>query len=549
MQGLDGKYTQVLRDGMPLYSGYAGSIGLLSVPPLDLKQVEIINGSASSLYGDGTIGGIVNLISKTPSDYPEATIAVNATGLGEGNINAFTSGRKGKLGYTVFAGVNVKQSNDINGDGFAEIPRDKNYFVHPRLFVEVTPKTQVIIGLSSSYNERSGGEIQAIDYGVSDAYPFVHEENIYRNTLDFSIINKHSQQHTFTIKAAGSAFERDVNYSGFIFDGTQYSSYSEINDMIKLKKHTIVAGLTFKSENFVMINSGASNFSNYDYYTAGSFIQDDWQVRKKFTIQLGMRYDYHFTFHSFYLPRIAFMYKPKPKLTFRLAGGTGYKTPNIFDLTDPSPYINLAGPDIKSESSYSVNADAVYHTIIAKEFDMTIAPSLFYTNLINPVILITDTTKNQFAGNGNYTVNTYGANLFLRFKYKHADLAIGYNHTEAIQKIDTLQYNLPFNAKDKFSSSLIYTIEDNWRIGVSADFIANQYLYNNDLVSDYWMIGAMVEWKFQYGSLILNCHNLLDNRQSKYETLVEGSRQYPVFKPVWNSLEGRVINFTVRIVI
>src|SRR5690606_12116983 len=71
IKGLDGKYTQLLRDGMPLYSGFSGGLSLMQIAPLDLKQVEVIKGGASTLYGGGAIAGLVNLISKTPQDDPE----------------------------------------------------------------------------------------------------------------------------------------------------------------------------------------------------------------------------------------------------------------------------------------------------------------------------------------------------------------------------------------------------------------------------------------------------------------------------------------------
>jgi outer membrane receptor for ferrienterochelin and colicins len=68
IQGLDGKYTQIIRDGFPLYSGFSGGLGLLQIAPLDLKQVEVIKGSSSTLYGGGAIAGLVNLVSKVPTD-------------------------------------------------------------------------------------------------------------------------------------------------------------------------------------------------------------------------------------------------------------------------------------------------------------------------------------------------------------------------------------------------------------------------------------------------------------------------------------------------
>ena len=91
MQGLDGKYTQLLRDGLPLYEGFSGSFGVLQVAPLDLKQVEIVKGSVSTLYGGGAIGGMINLISKEPSDSAETSFILNSSTLKENNFDAYLS--------------------------------------------------------------------------------------------------------------------------------------------------------------------------------------------------------------------------------------------------------------------------------------------------------------------------------------------------------------------------------------------------------------------------------------------------------------------------
>ena len=79
IQGLDGKYTQLLKDGYPLYSGFSGGLSLLQIVPLDLQQVEVIKGSSSPLYGGGAIAGLVNLISKTPGEQRELNFMLNAT--------------------------------------------------------------------------------------------------------------------------------------------------------------------------------------------------------------------------------------------------------------------------------------------------------------------------------------------------------------------------------------------------------------------------------------------------------------------------------------
>ena len=93
IQGLDGKYTQLLRDGMPLYSGFSGGLSLLQIAPLDLQQVEVIKGASSTLYGGGAVAGLVNLVTKTPNDEPEISVLVNGTSADGIDVSSFFSGR------------------------------------------------------------------------------------------------------------------------------------------------------------------------------------------------------------------------------------------------------------------------------------------------------------------------------------------------------------------------------------------------------------------------------------------------------------------------
>ncbi|MBL7136129.1 MAG: Plug domain-containing protein, partial [Candidatus Marinimicrobia bacterium] len=103
IQGLPGKYTQLLKDGFPVYSGFSAGLSLLQIPPLDLKQIEVIKGSASALYGGDAIAGIVNLISKNPTKKPEWSVLFNQTQKGGRDISSFYSNRKDKIGVTFLA--------------------------------------------------------------------------------------------------------------------------------------------------------------------------------------------------------------------------------------------------------------------------------------------------------------------------------------------------------------------------------------------------------------------------------------------------------------
>lgn len=122
MQGLAPGYTQLLQDGLPLYGGFSGSLGVLSIPPLDLRQVEIVKGASSTLYGGGAIGGLINFLSKTPGQDAKKSLLLNQTTLGETNVNAYWSQKTTETqGITLLAAGTSKPARDINSDGFAEV--------------------------------------------------------------------------------------------------------------------------------------------------------------------------------------------------------------------------------------------------------------------------------------------------------------------------------------------------------------------------------------------------------------------------------------------
>jgi outer membrane receptor for ferrienterochelin and colicins len=131
IQGLDGRYTQLLRDGFPLYAGFSGGLSLMQIAPLDLKQVEVIKGSASTLYGGGAIAGLVNLVSKTPAAERELRFIANATSAKGLDLSGFYSQRFSNIGVTVFGSRNTGTAYDPARIGLTAIPQFERYTINP----------------------------------------------------------------------------------------------------------------------------------------------------------------------------------------------------------------------------------------------------------------------------------------------------------------------------------------------------------------------------------------------------------------------------------
>jgi outer membrane receptor for ferrienterochelin and colicins len=567
MQGLDPQYTLIARDGLPLYGGFSGSLGVLSIPPLDLKQIEIIKGSVSTLYGGGAIAGMLNIISKTPSNTPQRTLLFNVSTLKEKNVNSFFSGKiSDKVGYTLFAGANLRSPVDVNKDGFTEIPEHQNYILHPRIFFTLTDKTKLNIGLTSNLDTRRTGDIVAVKHEETALHPYLRKENAFRNVLDVDFTHSLSTKNTLILKTAASVFQRKLSYpyrtyTDFSLNGVQYSSYTEVSDKAELGKHTLVIGLNLITESFNKKEGDPILLGNYSFITIGAFAQNDWAVTDKFTVEGGVRFDHHNINGNFLLPRIALFYKATEKLSLRLASGAGYKTPNILSLSDPTPYLsNNNTSTLKSERSVGINADINFKTTFFDAMEVSLNQAFYYATISNPLRLITDTiSQSAVLENQHYHINTFGSDTYVQLSYKSFELYFGYNHTEALQHYSSTNISMPFNPKDKFSTTLAYEIEGKWRMGIEGSYTANQYAYSNGTfyssqtiypsrrVPNFWFLAAMVERKFAFGSLVLNVENLTDARQAKHESLVSGPATSPSFRPIWGPLDGRVFNLSLKI--
>ena len=165
IQGLDGRYTQLLRDGFPLYSGFSSGLSILQIPPLDLKQFEIIKGSSSTLYGGGAIGGLINMVSKTPNEEPSLDIMLTQTQALGSTANVFYSKRNENFGVSLYGSGHYQKAYDPEDDGFSNLPQTTSISFNPKFFYYPSEKTTFWFGLNGTYDDRIGGDITKIESG------------------------------------------------------------------------------------------------------------------------------------------------------------------------------------------------------------------------------------------------------------------------------------------------------------------------------------------------------------------------------------------------
>ena len=243
IQGLDGRYTQILKDGFPVFAGAASGLGLLQTPPLDLKQVEIIKGSTSTLYGGGAIAGLINLISKTPEEKRDLSLHLNGTS-GKGlDVSGFYGQRFNKVGTTIFASYNRNWVYDPSDTGFTAIPQFDRYVFNPKLFLYLTEHTQISIGLNAMFEDRLGGDIEYIKGKGDDTHSYFEKNKTQRHSTQLTFGHRFNEKDRLDFKNSVTYFKRNIGVPSYSFEGVQVSTFSELSYTHTNQKTEWVAGL------------------------------------------------------------------------------------------------------------------------------------------------------------------------------------------------------------------------------------------------------------------------------------------------------------------
>ena len=545
LQGLDGKYTQILKDGFPLYGGFAQGLSIMQIPPLDLKQVEVIKGSSSSLYGSDAIAGIINLISKQPQEKRELTFLINQTSLLGTDMNGYFSQRWKKFGFSFLTANNFQKATDVNKDGFSDLPKTQTFNLAPTFYYYFNRTATLRFGLNGTFDNRKGGDMKVLENKTDTLHKFFEENLSNRISTQLKFDKQFENNKSLTIKNSISYFDRAINQNTTAFKGNQISSYSEASFNFKIAKHQFVTGLNFISENFSEDSTKSHQQRNYNYNTTGLFLQDDWKPTEKFALQAGLRTDYQNQYGYFILPRLALMYKSGNNFYVRAGSGLGYKVPSIFSTASEQEGINNIQPlskNIKAEKSIGGNLDFNYKTIIRDEVSLTFNQSFFATQINNPLALDTFNFVNK-----DKPIFTTGFESSVRVRWKELKIFVGYTFVDARRKYDTLQTFVPLTPQHKIVTTVVYEKEENYSIGFEGFYTSTMFRDLDSKTKDYLIIGLMVQKHFKHLSIIANCENILDSRQTRFENIVIPPTDTPTFRQVYAPLDGRIFNVAIRI--
>ncbi len=551
IQGLDGKYTQLLKDGFPIYSGFASGLSILQIPPLDLKRVEVIKGSASTLYGGGAIAGLINLVTKEPLQKREISFLANVNQTGALDLSGYYGEKFKKWGVTLFTARNSQTAFDRNNDGFSDIPEYTRHTFNPRVFYFGT-STTVSLGLNTSFEDRTGGDMKVIAGDADATHTFFEKNKSNRYATQFKLEKRFTNRSVLTAKNSIGYFARDIGLSDYKFSGTQIASYSEISILIPREKSEWVTGANLWTDHFTQDNASGVPL-DYTLNTVGAFVQNNFKPTEKLIVESGLRLDYNNEKDAFVLPRLSVMYKFTNKLTSRLGGGLGYKAPTIFsEEAETKSFRNIQPIDlnaVKAERSIGGNFDVNYKTALSDEVDISINQLFFYTSLTDPLVLSTAPLAN-----GNYVFNNVNGNLTskgfetnMKVSIEDLSLYLGYTYIIANREYNAPNTFNPLTAKHRINANLLYEYEEKLRLAFELFYVGNQYLSTGELTRDYWVMGVSAERKFEHFSLFVNAENFLDSRQTRFDPIYTGTIQNPQFKEIYSPIDGFIFNGGFRL--
>jgi len=556
IQGLDGRYTQLLKDGFPLYSGFSGGLSIMQIPPLDLHQVEVIKGSTSTLYGGGAIAGLVNLISKRPQPEHDISFLANTSTNRNMDFSGYYSQQFHRLGVIFFGTYNRNPGYDPSDQGFSAVPQYDRLSLNPKLFWKLAENTQIMAGAQFVTEDRLGGDMSYLD-GSDRDNRFFEQHQSTRISTQFSLNHQYSDHSRITAKNSLTFFNRSIEVPEHLFEGYQTASFSELSLIHDSQVGIWVGGVNLWTDRFDDRTPAQNNSRDYNTRIYGTFLQHTYDWTNQFTTETGIRADIadpapESTWNGlFLLPRLSVYYRFNPEFSIRLGGGLGYKMPDMFiEDAENLAFRNVNQPDfseIKPERSKGINADVNYRTTLFDQISFTWNQLFFITQLDNPLILVATEMNILDFDNLDGFVSSRGTESNISFIYDHVKLFLGYTFVNANQHSDGNVSQVPLNSPHQINAILMIEEHGSYRIGLEGYYYSSQKMNNGTTGRGYTIFGIMSEKTWGNFTVFANFENIFDTRQTRFGPIYSGNREQPMFKDIFAPLEGRYVNLGIKV--
>lgn len=399
VNGLEGPYTMVLIDGMPIVSSLATVYGLMGIPNSMIERMEIVKGPASSLYGSEAIGGLINVITKKPQNAPVVSADIMGTTWAEYNADLGLRFDLGKA--SVLTGVNYFHFDNIedrNGDNFTDMTLQERVSVFQKW--NFARQDNRLFTLAGRYlnEDRWGGELDWTPaYRGGDE---IYGESI--RTERFEILGQYQLPTTENLLFSFSYNDHHQNsvYGDLSYLGDQRIAFGQLTWDKQLGRHDLLLGsalrYTFYDDNTPATGGEINNPD--EIWLPGIFVQDEITFSPRHTMLLGLRYDYHGDHGSIFTPRLAYKWSITENDIFRFNAGTGFRVVNLFTedhaaLTGAREVVIAEA--LEPEQSWNLNANYIKKAYMSNGGFFSLELSAWYTHFTNQILPDYETNDNQ----------------------------------------------------------------------------------------------------------------------------------------------------------
>ena len=549
VQGLRGRYTLLLADGLPLYGGQAGGLGLLQVPPMDLGQVEIIKGASSALYGSSAMGGVINLISRGPpaiGSPGERELLLNATTLGGTDAVLWTTGRLGgAAGFTLLASAHRQGRRDRDDDGWTDVPGYRRLVLRPRLSWQHPSGRSFFLTAGTTQEQRDGGTLEG--RLAPDGAPFAEALRTARYDAG-AVLRLPVHEATRVVLRGSGMTQRHRHRFGEIREDDRHQTwFAEATVSRDIGPSILVGGAAIQEERF-----RSEQVSRFDYrFTApGAFIHAEVVGPGSLVTALSARLDHHSRYGTFFNPRISFLVRPGEGWSVRASAGSGYFAPTPFTEETEVTGLSRLAPlgSLAAERARSASLD------LQRQVGKLELSATLFGSEIDDAVQLAERPAGAELINGSAPTRTYGADLVARYRSELLGVTASYTWTRATEPTpeNGLRRDVPLTPRHAAGLVVVHERHGSRRIGFELYYTGWQALDDQTYLvrsKPYVIVGALAEQRVGRARVFVNLENLGGARQTRHAPLIRPARA-PDGRwttDAWGPLEGRVINGGVRL--
>lgn len=402
INGLEGPYTMVLIDGMPMVSSLGTVYGLSGIPNALIERIEIVKGPASSLYGSEAVGGLINVITKKAANADKFTFDVSSSTWQEVNTD-LSYKFKIKDEVDVLTGLNYfnfQNKVDNNHDNFTDLTLQNRISVFQKWnFKRANHKLFNLVG-RYLYEDRWGGDLRwNKSYRGGDK---IYGESIYTNRFEIFGNYQLPLKEKMFLNFSYIQHDQDSRYGETSYIGNQKIAFGQLTWDKKINNHDLLAGAalryTYYNDNTPATAGTSDNINAKNTWLTGVFVQDELDLNPQNKLLVGLRYDRNNIHGNIFTPRIAYKWAPNKNNLFRLNAGTGFRVVNLFT----EDHAALTGArklviknELKPEKSYNINLNYTKKFFLGNGGFLGLESSAFYTYFNNKISPDYETNTNE----------------------------------------------------------------------------------------------------------------------------------------------------------